>query len=323
MSNTGQPNFSGAKAFNASSSSRSFGQLPALGFLAFGAGSMGMAVATALTSPSTAVLGQAAEIMNKVGLDKGPLLMFGALSTAMGFALSRIEKGNRGGDSASDAAAFAQSNASSIELQGEILGSVQAELGGIRGEIAAARQEAAEAQQKGADGNGEASDPLFRLAASLDQLGAQIDKRIDKARREMIDAISGVASSAEVSATQREEAFKVCATDIDSVRMDIADLRAQLTRVAGDVSNTKGVVDELASRPTGATNSSSAEPVTEAVAETAPETAPETGPEATVIEPEAPQLEVTETESAEQPSAETAPTVDATPPAIAPVTLPT
>lgn len=248
MSNTGQANFSGAKAFNGGGQSRSFGGLLPMGLLAFGAGSMGVALLTALTPPSVAAIGKVAEILDRVGLDKGPLMMFGVLSTAMGFALYRLEKASQGGSAATDAASFAQSNASSIELQSEILGSVQSELGQIRGELAAARQEAQDARTESNGNNGEASDPLFRLAASLDQLGAHIDKRVDKARREMIDAITGVASTAEVSAQQREEAFKNTANDIDSVRMDIADLRAQLTRVSGDVTSTKATVTTIEAR---------------------------------------------------------------------------
>ncbi|MFT6107485.1 MAG: hypothetical protein ACJA2W_000392, partial [Planctomycetota bacterium] len=88
MSNTGPANFSGAKAFNRESAKRSPGAILPLGFLAFGASSMGLAVMTALSPPSVAAIGKVARILDQVGLDKGPLLMFGVLSTAMGFALS-------------------------------------------------------------------------------------------------------------------------------------------------------------------------------------------------------------------------------------------
>ncbi|MFT7168962.1 MAG: hypothetical protein ACI80K_002096 [Paracoccaceae bacterium] len=268
MSNTGPANFSGAKAFNSESAKRSPGAILPLGFLAFGASSMGLAVMTALSPPSVAAIGKVARILDQVGLDKGPLLMFGVLSTAMGFALSRIDRVGKKGDAAFSAADFAQSNASSIELQSEILGSVQSELGQIRQEITTGRNEAAEARQQSNDSNGEASDPLFRLAASLDQLGAQIDKRIDKARREMMDAIASVASVAEVSAQQREASFNTVVRETDSVRMDIADLRAQLTRMSGEVTSTKGAVADISTRmesTAGHTVSSEASPVSSPV----------------------------------------------------------
>ena len=242
MSNTGLTTQSGAKTFQREGK---LGQILPIGFLTFGVGSMGVAVLTALTPPPVAFLAKVAGILDQVGLDKGPLLMFGVLSTAMGFALSRLEKASRGGSAAADAASFAQANAGTMELQSEILGSVQAELGSIRHEISTARREAQEEKVAASDHNGEASDPLFRLAASLDQLGAQIDKRIDKARREMIEAVAGVAGTVEVSAQQREDAFTKSASDVDSVRMDIADLRAQLTRVATDVSSAKTAVADL------------------------------------------------------------------------------
>ena len=242
MSNTGTPNQSGAKSFQRDSK---LGTLLPLGFLTFGAGTMGVAVLTALTPPPVAFLAKLASVLDQVGLDKGPLLMFGVLSTAMGFALSKLEKSGRSGASAADAASFAQANASSMELQGEILSSVQAELGSIRHEISTARREAQEEKEGKTGGNGEGTDPLFRLAASLDQLGAQIDKRIDKARREMIEAVSGVAKSTEVSAGQSEVAFEKSVSDRDAIRMDIADLRAQLTRVAADVNNTKSVIADF------------------------------------------------------------------------------
>lgn len=244
MSKTGLLNQSGAKTFQKDGK---LGQLLPIGFHALGIGCMGMALATAFAPPSVAFLAKTAGMLDKVGLDKGPLLMFGVLSTAMGFALSRLNKASTGGGAAMNAASFAQANASSIETQAEVLGSVQSELTTIRQELSTARIKADEAKNAEAEGNGEGSDPIFRLAASLDQLGAQIDKRIDKARRELIEAVSGIASTAEVSAQQREDAFKKSASDVDSVRMDIADLRAQLTRVATDVNSTKSAVAALES----------------------------------------------------------------------------
>ena len=240
MSNTGRHNQTGAKTFQKEGKG---GEILPFGFIAIGATTMGMAVLTALTPPPAPFLAKAAGMLDQVGFDKGPLLMFGLLSTAMGFALWKLEKASRGGSAAADAASFAGSNAKGLESQSAILGSVQAELGALRGEIALARQEAKEAKAANPENNGEASDPIFRLAASLDQLGAQVDKRIDKARREMVEAVASVASSVEVGATQRDEAFSKNATEMDAVRMDIADLRAQLTRVATDVSSTKTSVE--------------------------------------------------------------------------------
>lgn len=243
MSNTGQHQQTGAKTFEREGKA---GQLLPIGFLAFGAATMGTAVLTAITPAPAAFVGKLAGMLDQVGLDKGPLLMFGVLSTAMGFALSKLGKSGHGSSAALSAANFAQSNASSIELQKEILVSVQGELSVIRGEIARARQEAQAAKEEAsADGNGEGNDPLFRLAASLDQLGAQIDKRIDKARRETVEAVSSVARTMEVNATQHDEAFQKSVVEVDSVRMDIADLRAQLTRVATDVSLAKSSIAGL------------------------------------------------------------------------------
>lgn len=235
MSNTGQLQSGGVQAFQkgAGSGGSTSGSVISIGFIALGIACAGVAVATSVTRSSDGGLGQVAEVIDRVGLDKGPLFLFGALFVAFGCAFSRVQRGAHGSTGNAVASAIG-SFASDMEGQGAILASLQTELSSLRSSVTDARREAQEARDEEKSSNGEASDPMFRLAASLDQLGARIEKRMDGARQEMLGAVQAVA--ARIESVDSEIAAREDSTPerIDELLAELAELKDGIRALAAE-----------------------------------------------------------------------------------------
>ncbi len=203
----------------------------------------GMVVVAGITAvaPIESVT-KVATMFDRLGLDKGPMAAFGITLFALGFVLESADRARQAATRADDAATHASNGLVEIEGQGAILAGVQGELGAMRAEVAEFRGESRDAREKTSGPSGQAQDPIFRLAASLDQLGAQIDKRVDRARTQMLDSVNSLAKSIEVGADQTEQATSSTKAELDAVRMDVADMRGQLTRVLAEISETRDVV---------------------------------------------------------------------------------
>ena len=233
MSNTGQLQSAGVQAFQkgANAGGSSSGLMMSMAFVAAGVGCAGVAVATAVTQAEGGGLAKVAEVLDKVGLDKGPLFLFGALFVGVGVAIARIGRGS--GDANGQAISGAlESLAGDMEGQGAILASLQGELSSLRATVVEARSEAQEARNEAKSSNGEASDPMFRLAASLDQLGARIDKRMDGARQEMLGAVQAVAARIEAVDSGITAGDDAAPEKIEELLVGLAELKNDVRELA-------------------------------------------------------------------------------------------
>ncbi|MEL6714356.1 MAG: hypothetical protein AAFP86_11320, partial [Planctomycetota bacterium] len=182
MPNQGQPAQRSIQSFQPTESPLT-GVLPT-GLTALGGGLSALAVALA-TVPPNAALGSVVQTMERIGLDKGPLFLFGVGIAGVGLALRGQRRARTSGGVGLSLDAVADHVTSEVESVTAILGGIQVEVNAVRADVHETRRELAESASSNAPGAGEASDPMFRLAASLDQLGARVDKRMDAARKEM------------------------------------------------------------------------------------------------------------------------------------------
>ncbi|MEO1699254.1 MAG: hypothetical protein AAFU73_18330 [Planctomycetota bacterium] len=229
MPNQGQPAQRSIQSFQPTESPLT-GVLPT-GLTALGGGLSALAVALA-TVPPNAALGSVVQTMERIGLDKGPLFLFGAGIAGVGLALRGQRRARASGGAGPSLDAVADHVTSEIESLTAILGGIQVEVNAVRADVHETRREMAESRSNSAPGAGEASDPMFRLAASLDQLGARVDKRMDAARKEMLGAVQAVAQKVEQAQTDEKDASGT--EDLELIRGELAGLRvavAELTEL--------------------------------------------------------------------------------------------
>lgn len=155
--------------------------------LLFGAGGIALiavALITGLVPQLPEAVSPALDLLARAGLDKGPLAMFGVLTIGVSFAMRRsapvkdttserlAEQLER--ESQTVEAQFRESGATVEILRQDILAMQQM----IKDGFEATANSTSSSQEAG-------NDRIFRLAASLDQLGAQVDRRLDVAHEEL------------------------------------------------------------------------------------------------------------------------------------------
>ncbi|MEM6675206.1 MAG: hypothetical protein AAF726_20325 [Planctomycetota bacterium] len=272
-------------------------RLAAMGLVLVGFTVAALAVATAVMPVAPEQMRPVLEGIDRLGLDKGPLAFFGAIMIGVGLALNRIASVQGGSKTAARAASFAEQNAGELEGMSAILGALQGELGALRHELSEVRVEIEMAKTPTTGSGGEtANDPIFRLAASLDQLGARVDKRIEATRSELIDAVETMSKTISDVTKEQTEAAREQRTEFEGLRMDMVDLHAEIARVTEDVTETKAAV---ASAKSQAAAAPAARPI--------PQAQPSSALPRELTEPRAP-LSVGESASQEKTAAADAPT---------------
>ncbi|MEM1451113.1 MAG: hypothetical protein AAF957_18730 [Planctomycetota bacterium] len=242
MPNQGHARAVQAQAFGKSSGGGLLFRLAAIGLVLTGLALAIVAVVTAAAPVATDQIRVVLDAFDRLGLDKGPAAFFGVAFFGLGLAILR---GGSGGGSrdAADAAAYASQTAGDVEGLTAIVAQLQSELGSLRHEVGEARREIHESTQSAdasADGGNTASDPIFRLAASLDQLGARVDKRIDGTRKEMLEAVEAMAETIRSVTKEQTEAAREQRAEFEGLRMDMADLHAEVSRVSDEEGDSGG-----------------------------------------------------------------------------------
>lgn len=163
--------------------------------LLFAAGGVAMitiALVTGLAPQLPESVAPALDLLARAGLDKGPLAMFGLLTIGVSFGMRRngptedttserlAEQLER--ESEAVEAQFREAGATVEMLRQDIVALQQA----VKNGFDATATSASSSQEAG-------NDRIFRLAASLDQLGAQVDRRLDLAHEELKGLISASA----------------------------------------------------------------------------------------------------------------------------------
>ena len=163
--------------------------------LLFAAGGFAMvtvALVTGLVPQLPEALSPVIDLLERAGLDKGPLAVFGALTIGVAFGMRRswpakdtsserlAEQLERGFQAVETQ--FRESGATIEMLRQDILALQQS----VKGGFEATANSTSSSQEAG-------NDRIFRLAASLDQLGAQVDRRLDLAHEELKGLISASA----------------------------------------------------------------------------------------------------------------------------------
>ncbi|MEM9382570.1 MAG: hypothetical protein AAGB93_21635 [Planctomycetota bacterium] len=240
MPNQGHARAVQAQAFGKSSGGGLLFRLAAIGLVLTGLTLAIVAVVTAAAPVATDPIRVLLDAMNRLGLDKGPAAFFGVAFFGLGLAILRGGGAGGGSRDAADAAAYASQTAGDVEDLTAIVATLQGELGSLRHEVGEARREIHESTQSAdpsADGGNTASDPIFRLAASLDQLGARVDKRIDGARKEMLEAVEAMSETVQSATKEQTEAAREQRAEFEGLRMDMADLHAEVSRVGDDTAD--------------------------------------------------------------------------------------
>lgn len=134
----------------------------------------------------------ALDLLARAGLDKGPLALFGVLTIGVSLGMRRngptkdttsprlLEQLER--ESEAVEAQFREAGATVEMLRQDIVALQQS----VKSGFEATATSASSSQEAG-------NDRIFRLAASLDQLGAQVDRRLDLAHEELKGLISASA----------------------------------------------------------------------------------------------------------------------------------
>lgn len=235
-----------AQAYGAGSGGGIFTRLTAAGLVITGTVVTGAAVLTAAMPVDNEQLQMAMGAMDRLGLDKGPLALFGVVFIGLGMALTRLGKITGGSRDAKNAAAHSERTTGELESVGAIMATVQIEVNALRLEIGEVRREIQEARTEDTPqvgGGDTANDPMFRLAASLDQLGARVDKRIDGSRKEMLEAVREMSQTIQDVTQEQTEAAREQRAEFEGLRMDMADLHAEASRVD------KGTIEAPATTP--------------------------------------------------------------------------
>jgi len=241
-----------AQAYGATSGGGIFTRLTAAGLVITGTVVTAVAVLTAAMPVDNEQIQMALGGLDRLGLDKGPLALFGVVFIGLGMALTRLGKLGGGSKDAKDAAAHSERTTGELESVGAIMATIQIEVNALRQEIGEVRREIQEArtdETPQAGGGDTANDPMFRLAASLDQLGARVDKRIDGSRKEMLDAVREMSQTIQDVTQEQTEAAREQRAEFESLRMDMADLHAEVSRVDKGVLETKDAIEAPASAP--------------------------------------------------------------------------
>ncbi len=237
MSNNGQA----IQAFNKKAEGGFIGAAAPMALMVSGAGLAGLALITAVAPAQVGAIAKVADLLNRVGLDKGPLFLFGATIGALGFALSRVERAASSASRGQDELGLGEQIAGDLEGQSAIMAALQGELGAARTEIAELHRETQESAQS--SGN-TASDPMFRLAASLDQLGAQIGKHLDAVEKKVQSSIATLQISiresderlAQIAAKSEDDSQAQQATsELQSLRSQVAGLTDSVDTLAEQV----------------------------------------------------------------------------------------
>ena len=162
---------------------RRLGGFPAALFGLAGLALIATAGVTAFVPELPAEVAPLLNALDRAGLDKGPLALFGLLTVAAAFAMRRS-----GAASPGAGARGATEGRALLALEERVAETGQA-LDAIHAELAALRQElhsgleTTRASSETADAA--ANDRVFRLAASLDQLGAFVDQRMQQVEQQV------------------------------------------------------------------------------------------------------------------------------------------
>lgn len=154
-----------------------------------GLGCTAAAIGTAVVPASFGGVNQIVGVLERLGLDKGPLALFGFGLCALAATMWRAGNAIASARASEEASLIGQQILGDLGAQSAALASLRAELGAARAELAEVRKEAG---APSVDGGNAASSPMFRMAASLDQLGAHVSTRIDSTRAEFLEAIEGL-----------------------------------------------------------------------------------------------------------------------------------
>jgi hypothetical protein len=160
--------------------------------LLFAAGGFAMAtvaLVTGLVPELPEALSPISDLLERAGLDKGPLAVFGTITIGVALVMRRswptkdtsserlAEQLERGFQAVETQ--FRESGATIEMLRHDILALQQT----VKSGFETTANSASSSQEAG-------NDRIFRLAASLDQLGAQVDRRLDLAHDELKRLIS-------------------------------------------------------------------------------------------------------------------------------------
>lgn len=162
--------------------------LPLL-FASGGAAMILVALVTAFVPQLPEAVSPVLDLLARAGLDKGPLAMFGVLTIGVSLAMQR--SGPTTDTTSQRLAEQLERESQAVETQFREAGAT-AEM--LRQDILTLQQTVKsgfEATATSTSSSQEASnDRIFRLAASLDQLGALVDRRLDLAHEELKALIS-------------------------------------------------------------------------------------------------------------------------------------
>ena len=152
------------------------------------------AIGTAALPASVGGVGRIASLLERLGLEEGPLGLFGLCLCALAATMWRAGRAAAAARASEEASLIGQQVLGDLGAQGAVLANLRAELGATRMELAELRQESGASFT---DGGNAASSPLFRMAASLDQLGANVSTRIDATRADFLEAVEGLTARVE------------------------------------------------------------------------------------------------------------------------------
>lgn len=240
MSNNGQA----IQAFDKKAKGRNSGAAPLapIALMVSGVGLTGVALLTAAMPVQTEAIGKVVDILNRVGLDKGPLFLFGATIGALGFTLARFERAARAASANKDQAGLGEQIVDDLEGHSAIMAALQGEVGAARAELAELHRETKGLAQSQKDNT--ATDPMFRLAASLDQLGAQTGKHLDAVAKTVLSSMEPIQMSVieierRVSTLDEkildESRGKQTANELQSLSRQIAGLSDSVDSLAAEV----------------------------------------------------------------------------------------
>lgn len=201
-----------------------------------GLGCAAAAIGTAVVPASFGGVNQIVGVLERLGLDKGPLALFGFGLCALAATMWRAGNAIASARASEEASLIGQQILGDLGAQSAAVASLRAELGAARAELAEVRQGAG---APSVDGGNAASSPMFRMAASLDQLGAHVSTRIDSTRAEFLEAIEGLTARVDrlnetggASATEQVAAEQRAL--IDALREAQADAATNAERAAAE-----------------------------------------------------------------------------------------
>lgn len=162
-------------------------------FGTFGVALIAVAAVTALVPQLPAAFAPVLDGLTRAGLDKGPLAMFGLLTVGTAFGMRRPQP-KEADDTQLEELLQREFQAMEAHVRdsGAAVATLRQDLAALQHSIGSGF----EAAEAAASTSKEASnDRIFRLAASLDQLGAQVDRRLDAARQDLRSLITSSAES--------------------------------------------------------------------------------------------------------------------------------